>query len=90
MVSSLGSEIRSVVKVVAVAEEQRTRDDKKKSGLTQKETGKAALRSVSFADLEEDDKEIKDNDNNNNNDDGNNDDDFDAATTPLIRSKEIA
>jgi len=66
-----------VVKVVAVAEEQRTKDDNKKSGPAQKETGKAASRNVSFADLEEDNMEIKDDDNNN--DDGNDDDDYDAG-----------
>jgi hypothetical protein len=66
-----------VVTVVAVAEEQRTKDDNKKSGPAQKETGKAASRSVSFADLEEDNREIKDDDNNNDN--GNDDDECDAS-----------
>jgi hypothetical protein len=65
-----------VVKVVADNEIQRVSDNNK-SGPSQKDTGKAASRSVSFAYLEEDDKEIKDDDNNN--DDGNDDDDYDAG-----------
>jgi hypothetical protein len=72
LVSSLGSEFRSLLKVVAENESQRIKDDGKKSGPSQKDTGKAASRSVSFADLEKKDKEIKGDDNNN--DDGNNDD----------------
>ena len=74
LVSSIGSEVRSVVKaVVAESESHRIKDDKTKSGSAQKETRKAASRNISFADLEEDDMEIKDDDNNN--DGGNNDDD---------------
>jgi hypothetical protein len=52
-----------VVKVVAENENQRINDNNK-SGPYQKDTGKAASRSVSFADLEEDDKEIQDDNNN--------------------------
>jgi hypothetical protein len=77
LVSSLGSEIRSVVKVVAENESQRI-NDKNKSGPSQKDTGKAASRSVSFAELEEDDREVKDDDDNNN-DDGNSDSDYDVG-----------
>ncbi len=56
LVSTLGSEIRSVVKVVEENENKRINDNNK-SGPYQKDTGKAASRSVSFADLEEDDRE---------------------------------
>ena len=76
LVSTLGSEIRSVVKVVADNENQRV-SDINKSGPSQKDTGKAAHRSVSFAELEEDDREVKDDDNNN--DDGNDDSDYDVS-----------
>ena len=76
LVSTLGSEIRSVVKVVAENESQRVSDNNK-SGPSQKDTGKVASRSVSFADLEEDDREVKNDDNNN--DDGNNDSDYDVG-----------
>ena len=62
-----------MVKVVADNESQRD-SDINKSGPSQKDTGKAASRSVSFANLEEDDKEIKDDDDNN--DDGNGDSDY--------------
>jgi hypothetical protein len=76
LVNSLGSEVRSVIKVVAENEEQR-KDDNNKSGPSRKDTGKAASRSVSFADLEEDDREVKDD--GNNNDDGNSDSDYDVG-----------
>jgi hypothetical protein len=52
-------------------------DDKNKSGPSQKDTGKAASRSVSFANLEVNDREIKDDDNID--DGGNTDDDYDAG-----------
>jgi hypothetical protein len=53
LVNSLGSEIRSVVKVVESSSEQRV---DRKSGPPQKETEKAAKRSVSF-DIPEDDED---------------------------------
>ena len=64
-----------MIRVVAENEEQR--NDNNKSGPSRKDTGKAASRSVSFADLEEDDREVKDDDNND--DDGNNDSDYDVG-----------
>jgi hypothetical protein len=76
LVSSLGSEFRSVLKVVAENESHRIKDARKKSGPSHKDTGKAASRNVLFADLEEDDKEIKGDDNNNDN--GNSDDEYDV------------
>ena len=60
LVSSLGSEIRSIVKVVGESSSEERVDHK--SGPTQKEKGKAASRSVSF-DIQEDDEDENDENN---------------------------
>ena len=71
-----------MVKVVAENESRRV-NDKNKSGPSQKDTGKATSRNVSFADLEEGDREIKDD---SNSDDGNNDDDYDTGDDHVSHS----
>ena len=68
IVSSLGSDVRSCIDIIGAKEIQRV-DDATKSDPSQKGKGKAASRSVSFADLAEDDREVQDDDDDNNNDD---------------------
>ena len=68
IVSSLGSDVRSCIDIIGAKEIQRF-DDATQSDPSQKGKGKAASRSVSFADLAEDDREVQDDDDDNNNDD---------------------
>jgi hypothetical protein len=71
LVSSLGSEVRSVIDLVGANENKRA-SDATESDPSRKGKGKAAPRNVSFANLIEDDREVHDDDDNNNNDDDDN------------------
>ena len=68
IVSSLGSDVRTCISLVGANENKRI-NDTTESDPSQKGKGKAASRSVSFAEFQEDDREVQDDDDDNNDDD---------------------